>query len=186
MAKSMKKNLCADFEQAMWLLLSEELPRAEMQDWRDHLHVCPHCQKSLNEARQILTIYDKVPNAALDEARYQDALHIAVQAEPKWQALREPMLYWATPLALAAGLALFWLWPRANTESLEWQATAVENRLLLMQDDIYEAESLELSDAPLAIFETNDGVWEMELRSVEREIDNLQLELALSSVNDRE
>ena len=56
----------------------------------------------------------------------------------------------------------------------------------MMQDDIYEAESLELSDAPLAIFETNDGVWEMELRSVEREIDNLQLELALSSVNDRE
>ena len=172
---------CERFVEAMWLFLSEELAEADRAFWQAHLQNCSTCQMALTEARQTLSAYRRLGDADIDDSAFERAVHAAVNPPSQPRRLFTPkiVLGWAAPLAVDAALLLFFLLPKSATAVLNWQATMVDNRLALLEEDIYRVEMLELAGMPLSSFEMDATLWESEVQRVAYQIEMLRIELAV-------
>jgi hypothetical protein len=87
---------CRQFDEAAWLLLSDELDDTARAEWHGHIAACGECARLLAERRRVLDLYDGVtpiPDRELDHSRVE-ALR------------RRPVAWRRTAAAAAAAVVL--------------------------------------------------------------------------------
>jgi len=172
---------CRQFITQLWLYLDGSLTKNESNAWDAHLQMCKRCSQELAEARETITAYQGLQDHDIAAAAYAAAIRQAVNPPAKrsralWKRKR---LYWAGPLAAAAALLLFILFPEQPPQkTLDWQPLKIEYNLAQLEDDIYRVETLEM---PMIRFGGDDfsaTVFDSDLRSIEEQIDALTGEVA--------
>ena len=74
-----KSVLCRDFENEMWLFISNELPSERLEFWKKHLAECDDCVKNMEEELKIASVVAGETMVDIDEATYNRMINAAVK-----------------------------------------------------------------------------------------------------------
>ncbi len=126
------KNICTEFNQDLWLFLSQELPANRCIFWEKHLRSCESCKISLQEMKETLDVYDALPFAELNENWFNRAIQKVIQptihkTQPLYMPKNRNVI--VTALAIAAAILLFFFIPRQQDvpNALVWEDFSVDS-----------------------------------------------------------
>ncbi|MFQ5752869.1 MAG: anti-sigma factor family protein [bacterium] len=124
-------NICAEFNQDVWLFLSHELPTERDNLWQAHLKTCEDCRTNMQEIQETLKVYHALPLAEVDEAWFEQAITQALKPTPRTTLTLFTHKYRkiaAATLTLAAAILIFFVLPRQDKVSdvLGWEGLSVD------------------------------------------------------------
>jgi hypothetical protein len=79
-----KNVICQDFENEMWLYITEELPKERMGFWKAHLLSCDKCTLDLQDELTVTSIVKKETTVDLNDSLFDEMINATVLKKKNW------------------------------------------------------------------------------------------------------
>ena len=75
------KKVCKDFETDIWLFIEGTISEKEKTFWQEHLSSCFKCSNELNSVKELLSLYESLPEENLPDNSFNKMIKIASSGE---------------------------------------------------------------------------------------------------------